>query len=95
MIQLVCSAHILTVGYALEQVAPHGLYAEQLSGTAFTAPRRYQSRGPSGSHWVSVPGMTRLSCTQREQAFMAVQNTAVSNTRALPSSGLSCRKFDR
>ena len=26
---------------AVVQVAPYGLYTEQLSGTAFTAPRRY------------------------------------------------------
>lgn len=38
---VLASQSILTVACACAQVAPRGLYAEQLSGTAFTAPRRY------------------------------------------------------
>src|SRR6478752_2429543 len=61
-------AGALPVGRNSPQRAPHGLYAEQLSGTAFTAPRGENRRSwlyrlrPAAQHqpFVPYPGAARL-----------------------------------
>lgn len=61
-----CSgSHTFTATCDNEQVAPLGLYAEQLSGTAFTAPRRYNFRSCTGSQWVVMQQRQAAAVAER------------------------------
>ena len=53
------------------QVCPYGLYAEQVSGTAFTAPRRCAGPGPGNSASSNKAVRGDLQSTQRSQRTAA------------------------